>query len=230
MLPDEGKRVVSRERQPPRGPFVQHYAQGIQVSAPVDLPSQCLLGRDVRDRTQYSALSRQPRGHCARQTEVDQLGRTITEDQHVLWLEVTVDNALGVGMLQRGTHLAGDGQDLVQASRGTIVKRIAHHQLHHDEGHRAHGTGQLGLSGIVDRDNVGVVELGNSLGFAKQAGAAFGAQAGSAQHLDRDVSLQQRVVGAVDCAHATLTEFGVEAVTSIEQCAGNFGHAITPTS
>jgi hypothetical protein len=75
----------------------------------------------------------------------------------------------------------------------------------------------LGFPCIVDRDDVGVVELGGSLGFSQQARAAIGAQPGGGQHLHRDVTVQHGVVGAIDPAHAAPAQLCVEAIPFVEQ-------------
>ena len=109
------------------------------------------------------------------------------------------------------------------------MERLAFHQLHDDEGQRVRAVRDLGFPCIVDGDDVGVVEPGGGLGFAQQAGAALSAQISGRQHLYRDVTVQQGVVGTIDHAHTAPAEFGVEAVTPIEECADHFGHAVTPT-
>ncbi len=45
-----------------------------------------------------------------------------------------MDDAVGVGVLQGGAHLAGDGEDIVQSFRAAVVERLTFHQLGHDKG------------------------------------------------------------------------------------------------
>jgi len=69
--------------------------------------------------------------------------------------------------------------------------------------------GPLGVLKGIDGRYVGVVEGGEDLGFALEAGEALwigGHRFG--QHLDRDLSAQLRVVGKVDLTHATFTKLG----------------------
>ena len=74
-----------------------------------------------------------------------------------------MDDAVRVGVLERGAHLAGDAHDWRRwEASAPIVQRSAFDQLHHDVG-RA-----LDLSDVVDGDDVGMVELGGGLRLVHQ--------------------------------------------------------------
>jgi hypothetical protein len=106
------------------------------------------------------------------------------------------------------------------------VERGAYHQLHDDKGHRPLGGEQFGLARIIDRHDVGVVDLGGSLGFAQQPGAALAAQVGFGQDLDRHVPPEQRVVAAVDDPHAAPADLGLEAVALAQEHADLCRHQV----
>jgi hypothetical protein len=62
-----------------------------------------------------------------------------------------------------------------------------------------------------------VVEPGGGLGLAQQARAALGAEDSARQHLERHIPIEQRVVRAIDHAHATLPDLGVKTVAIVHQ-------------
>ncbi len=122
-----------------------------------------------------------------------------------------MDDAVRVGMLEGGADLLGNANDEVQVSRRLFVERRALDQFHHDKGLAA------GLADVVDRDDVGVVEHGSGPGLAQQAATPLRRRLRDGQHLDSHIPSQQRIVGAVDTAHATLAKFGIQAVAIVEQ-------------
>ena len=76
---------------------------------------RCLLRWHVRNRAHHHAFGGEPGpvdGH--RQAEVADLGHTVTSEPNVTRLQVTVDNAPGVGELQAPAGLPSDGNSLFQ--------------------------------------------------------------------------------------------------------------------
>jgi hypothetical protein len=76
------------------------------------------------------------------------------------------------------------------------------------ESQTAEGTGELlGRAHVKDRDNVGVVEIGNSAGFAQ---VGFGVRGRGdkmgVRNLDGDESLQTVVISEVNEAEASLAQ------------------------
>ena len=57
-----------------------------------------------------------------------------------------------------------------------------------------------------------MIQTGGGLGFTQQAGAAFAIQRSLRQHFDRDVALQQGVMGAVHHPHPTPAQFSLQTV------------------
>ena len=45
-----------------------------------------------------------------------------------------MDDAVGMGVFQSCTHLAGDGENIVQSFRALFMQRWTLHQLHHNGG------------------------------------------------------------------------------------------------
>jgi hypothetical protein len=121
-------------------------------------------------------------------------------DEYVLRFQVPVDDALLVGGGQAAGDLRANLHGLAQWQRGTaraLPQRLAFQQLRHDVGC------PVVMTGVVDREDVRVVECARGLGFVLEAAQAlrvFGETA--RQHLDRHVACEPRVAGAVDLAHA----------------------------
>ncbi len=92
-------------------------------------------------------------------------------------------HAVLVGVIERVTQLARDAQRLLNGLRRALAQRGAHDQFHDDEGHA------IRFARIVQRDDVGVIEFGDGLRLAQQPGAAFRAQARSAEHFHGDLAL-----------------------------------------
>ena len=107
---DERGAAVGRH---PREAVVQQRTQRVDVGAPVERASLRLLGRDVVARAQHPARVGQGRGVVdARDAEIGQLGVPIRRQEHVVRLDVAVDDAALVGVGQRRGHLHGDRERL----------------------------------------------------------------------------------------------------------------------
>ena len=86
----------------------------------------------------------------------------------------------------------------------------------------------VGLAGLVDGDDVGVVEGGLQQALAPEALAEGGIGAElHGQHLQRHHALQRELGGAVDGAHAALSERAVDAVAGDGHRAVQRVHQIT---
>ena len=105
-------------------------------------------------------------------------------------------------------RLTGIGDDLQRTPRrhrtvgvDDVAQRHPVDVLHHDVRQRP-GRG-LGLAGVVDGDDGGVVERGGVLRFAPEpeVEARVAGQIG-AQHFDRDVAVQPQIAGQVHLRHA----------------------------
>ena len=133
-------------------------------------------------------------------------------DQHdVLRLEVTVDDAGGVRVLERAQHLAHDAE---RARRGhwsgadRVGQRLAGEELHHQE--------QRALAGapeVRDGDDVRVSEAARRLGLALEAaGELFLAAELGQEDLDGEIAPHHGVLGAIDRAHAADADAADDAV------------------
>ena len=111
-----------------------------------------------------------------------------------------MDDALLVGRRQPARDLGADLDGLAHgqgAARHALAQRLAFEQLRHDVG-RA-----LVVTRVVDRQDVGMVELARGAGLLLEAAEPVGVgREGGGQDLDRHVARQARVAGAVDLAHS----------------------------
>ena len=92
--------------------LVEDDAQRVQVRLPGDVLAERLLGRDVVRGAQHAAVGGQPvLLQRARDAEVGDLGRALVVDEHVLGLDVAVDDVAGVRRPQGAGDLdrVGDG-------------------------------------------------------------------------------------------------------------------------
>ena len=195
MLVGHRDRRVTDERRLAGEDFVEHAAQRVDIGAGVDRLAAGLLGRQVlRGADHRGGLGHAVGvGQRAGDAEVHHLHRAGLADHDVRGLDVAVDDAVLVAEVQR---LAGVGDDLDRAlgrHRALGVHDVAQRDpvdvLHHDVGQRP--VRGLGLAGVVDRDDGGMVQRGGVLRLAAepQIEAGVAGQVG-AQHLDRDVAVQ----------------------------------------
>ena len=143
---------------PPREALAQHGRERIHVTGSRRAFAARLLGGDVVDRAHELARL----GHAGvvaalGEPEVREVGVVAGAHEHVLGLHVAVDQFLRVRGVERLRHLRE------QAQRAPVVELAAHDQLlergtlHHP--HREEQT-LVGLTGLIHRDDVGVVERG----------------------------------------------------------------------
>jgi hypothetical protein len=131
-------------------------------------------------------------------------------DLHVRRLQVAVDDPFLVRRLERFGDLPRDRQSLAHRQRAApqaLGEVLALHELE-DEERRA-----LGLLDAVDGGDARVVERGEQLRLAPEAGEALRVAGHlGREHLDRHVARELRVGGAVDLAHPTRADRGGDTV------------------
>ena len=210
---------VPGEERPAGQHLPQQHAEGPHVGPLVDRLAPRLLGRHVgrgaqdhpRDRSRVGEGGRLREGRRARvharrlarprlgEAEVEDLYLALGRQLHIRRLEVPVDDALVVGLLERLRDLLGDLEGLVdgdRAPREPLLEVLPLDELEGEEGL------PVGLLEPVDRGDVRVVEGGEEVGLALEAPQAlFVLRHLGRQHLDRDVPVEVRVGGAVDLAH-----------------------------
>jgi hypothetical protein len=129
-----------------------------------------------------------------------------------------MDDAFVVGVRDGFGDLASEGERLVDgdgAGGDAFGEGRAVDQLD-DEG---------SVFKSVDGADVGVVEGGEDLGFASEAGETVGIGGeGFGEELDGDLAAEFGIGGAPDFAHAALAEFGGDAVMGDGRTRGHGVH------
>ncbi|GAA5020952.1 hypothetical protein GCM10025734_75670 [Kitasatospora paranensis] len=219
--------------------LVDHAGEAVDVAPAVDRFAVDLLGGDVVEGADELADGGET-GERQRLLgepevgEVDVLGVVAVGtlgDQDVARFDVAVDEFVGVRRVQRRGDLGGDPDGLAQRQRPLAVQQgpqVAAADVAHRDEEQA-----VGLPGLVDRDDVRVVDGGRDLGLAGEplAEHVVAGQVGGEQ-LDGDGAAQAQVLGAVDDGHTAPADHFVEAVAG-EPVAGQVGggrgrHAASP--
>ena len=137
----------------------------------------------------------------AGQAEVQHLDDSASAEKQVGRLDVAVDEAGRVGVLQPVGGLADvvGGADRVEpaAARDQLLQIDAVHVLHDEE------IGSALRVHVVGADDVRMIEGGDGLGLAVEAGQGGGVVGlVGRQHLERDLPPQLEVLAQVDRPHA----------------------------
>ncbi len=221
---EDGCRGRACERQPTCRHLVQHDAQGKEVRAGVKIFTQRLLGGHVGHRPQCRPRTRQvlfcgsgrnlrvfsffrrstPHALDLREAEVEDLRFPPFGHEDVRGLDIPMNDPLGVGRIQSIRELDADLQELLRLEGlpgDAVLERLALQKLHGDEGLT------LVLVYVVDGADVSVIEGGSGLGFTPEAflSLVVGEQP-HRQELQRDGSVEARVLGFVDDTHTPAAE------------------------
>ena len=150
-------------------------------------------------------------------TEVGDLHLTSGRDEDVSGLDIAMYDTVSMSEGKGGRDVSGDlsGAIGVQRSLGVddLGERTTLDVLHHDE------VGAELLTPVVDRHDVGMVEVGGGLSFATEAlDEEFIAGVFGEEHLDRHGAIKQEVAGQIHVGHATAGEFAMQFVAVVEHC------------
>jgi hypothetical protein len=164
--------LLGVKRQLPHQQLIQDHSQGIDVRPRVDVQAGhlCLLRAHVLGRPDELALlgEQRPLGQAVigrlGDPEIDDLGHrpvVLDDDQNVRWLEVPVDDALLMGVLDG----LADGDEKPQAllSRELVPVAVVGDRDAPGELHHKIGPAGLGGSGIENLGDVGMVHDGQGL-------------------------------------------------------------------
>ena len=143
--------------------------------------------------------------------EVHEFHAAFGVEEDVLGLDVAVEDALVVGVLEGFANLRDDGEGLgggEAAGAEGLAEVRAVHVFHEQVVKRGMGDGVWGLgcgheAEVVDGDDVGVAEAGEEAAFALEAGGegGGGAEVGW-EEFEGDETIELRLAGLEDVAHA----------------------------
>ena len=193
-------------------------AERIDVRAAVDLVAADLLRRDVVHRAQRPFGRRLGGiGEPAAEAEIAKprvqglIRAVIAGDEDVARLDVAMDEPGGVRGIQRAGHLLQDRHRGVRRQ----VTLAADHPLQIAAGDVAHGEVEhaVDLAGVIDRDDVGMLEAGGEDRLLQEALPELGVRAPiGLEQLERDVSPQGGLNRPVDGAHAAAADHGLDPI------------------
>jgi hypothetical protein len=217
---------VGREGHLPGHGLDQHEGQRVDVAAPVDRLPPGLLGRGVAGGAEHRALRLGPRrlGDGPRQAEVGDAQPGVGPEEQVRRLDVAVDEALAVGVLERPGGLQPDDERLAGRQPVAGVEdraEAAAAQVLGDEEGRA-----LVAAPVVDGDDVGMAQGGRGLGLGPEA-AQEGLVVGEAgmEDLHRHPAAQPDVVGQVDLRRGASAQRREQPVAPTQHTTDLIGHA-----
>jgi len=238
-LPDvlvrHADRGIAEERRASGQQLVEQAAGRIEVGARVDLLAPGLLGRQVLGGADHCGRLRHRRrgvGDRSGDPEVHHLDLAGIGQHHIGGLDVAVHDVVLVRVAQRVQHPNLVLEGALRLDRAALAQQVAQgvplDQFHHDVGHRDAG-GRVGsLPGVVDADDVRVVQAGSCLRLPLEAHleGAVGGQI-DAQPFDRDLAIQPQIAGSPDLGHAAASDDRLELVTA-SQDHWLIGHGTSP--
>ena len=208
------RRPGVRERQPAACHLEHRDAQRIDVASRIDDRfASGLLGRHVRRRSHHGAglgVASAARFVQLGDAEVDQLDEirslALVDEEHVVRLEVAVDDPVLVRRLQRAAALQHDGRHPAQRHRQPglhdRLQRSAMEEIHHEV-----MAASVGDVEVEDLDDVVVADDVHRARLVEEAlDDALVRGVTRVKHLDRDLRPDRRVLAHVDGAHPPLAE------------------------
>ena len=147
--------------------------------------------------------------HGEGDAEVGDQGRPVLQ-QRVLRLDVAMDDALAMGVVERGGDFPREPQGLVHRELLLALQARAQRfagDVGHDVVEQA-----VGLARVDQPEDVRVLEVGGDLDLAEEALAAeHGGELG-VEDLDGDLAAVLEVLGEVDGGHAALAQLAQDAI------------------
>ena len=208
-LVEDGRDVRAREGLLAREHLEAAHPEREDVAPPVELVAHGLLGRHVGRRAEQGAGLGQVGVGELRDPEVGDLDPVFLVQDQVLRLDVAVDDALAVGVVDRRGDLAGQADDLLRLEPVAGFDEGGHglavHELH----------GQVGdallFADVEEGDDVRVGEGAGDPGLVVEAvdeGPVLRALSRRVEPdgLDGEIPLDERVIGLVDRAHRPESE------------------------
>src|SRR2546428_520100 len=191
--------------------LVEHDTDGVEVRSLVDGCTLCLLGGQVLSGADDRARLGHLADACTRDPEVRHLQSPLTVDQHVVRLDVAVDDAVAVREPNRSEDLARVVDREVDrrgaARDDQLLQRAPVEVLHRDV------VGALRLAAVVDRNDVRVREAGRVLRLAAEAlDELIVAGMAVVEDLDRDAPAEHLVLSEVNVRHTARAELAQDAI------------------
>jgi hypothetical protein len=211
--------IVVAEGRRARQQLVEDGADAVDVGAGAAGSAQDLLRRDIARRADRRRSPRQPearrRGHV-REAEVDEADRAVGTQDDVRGLDVVVNDAAAVDVIERGAHAAADGQRLGLGQSFMRVKvlreRSPRHVLGDDVGATLVGRERH------EAEHEGVIEPATDLLLAlEERPGPDAAREQGQRYLDRDdLASPREILRLEDRRHAPASQLLGEPEAAIE--------------
>jgi hypothetical protein len=222
VLGDDGDGLIAHKGRTPGDHLVEHRPKGVKIRSRRHPSTHGLLRRHVRDGSHHHAgLGETGAVEGKREPEVAKFGGAVGGEPDVSRLEVAVDDALAVGVLQRPAHLVGDADRLGEGD--TVALRLFDQALHVATGHELAHQVWLAplLADVVDAHDVGVVaQPPHGLGLALDADQAILVEAVGLDEGEGHVAVELGVVGEVDAFLAALAQESNDLVPAVDKRGG----------
>ena len=209
-------RRVAGERHLPGEHLVEDDPERVQVGTLVDRLPACLLRREVLRRPDDRARLGHLGGAAPRDPEVGHLHVPVRADDHVVRLDVAVDDLVPVRFGERAQDLPRE-LDRRQRRSGPLadeqlLERRPVEVLHRDV------VGAVDLAAVVDPDDVRMVQPGGvpRLPF-ESLDELVVARVALVQDLQRDLPPELLVLGQVHVGHPARAEPALDAVAPVEE-------------
>ena len=225
MLAEEDLEGGALERWLTREHLVEHTAEAVDVAPGIDIAvAGGLLGAHVGGRAEaqsgFGQLGEVPRPGCLalasrkrpRDTEVGH-DRMTRLEQDVLGLDIAMNHALAVGIVERVGDLTSDAEGVVERELRLAfeagAERLAVDERHDVEEERPLRSARISGAAVIKRKDMGMVQARRDLDFAEEAiGAERRGELG-AEDLHRNLAMMLQVFREIDgghAAHAELTQ------------------------
>ena len=151
---------------------------------------------------------------CPRDAEIGENGVPLVEED-VLRLDVAVDDALRVRVVERAGNFPRDGKNIVDAQRTLsgkhIAKRSALDKRHHIE------RVPFDFARVEQRQDVRMAELRRDRDLTEKSLHVDRGRDFPAHELDRDRALELQVIGEIDRRDSAATELTPDSVSRTER-------------
>ena len=200
-----------------REQVVEQRAKTPHITARINGAAARLFGAHIRKRAHRSFGCRgDSRISYRRDAKVDHLRRAVKPDNHIAWLDVTMNHTRAMRVFNRIANRCQkrDARNRIEfvIVRPTRKRDRAFDEFHHDERRLAIGFARANLlraCGVHAR-NVGMLEATQRFSFNTQSSASRCAQAFASHDLDGDATRWKSLHGRVHSAHAASADHALE--------------------